>query len=138
MKTEMMTPFSNGTEAMCWMSENCERCSNAWFPKKGIWPEEKTLRQYVRDGKYCKMQYSLDVAHITGEIPVEHAKLIGTGDYGLKETCMMFTDDKDDGKPRKPRKPRDPSGPNQLCFPYELNAIQPHVHIKKEQLTIHQ
>jgi hypothetical protein len=104
METKMITPFSNGTEVMCWMDQNCDRCVKAFHVKNGNWPSERTLKEYVRIGKYCKLQYHLDIAHITSEIPVEIADQIGYNEWGgLKSQCMFFSDNEDDGFKYPPR-----------------------------------
>ncbi len=122
-ENKMMTPFSNGTEAMCWRDENCDRCTKAFHVKDGNWPTEKTLKQYVSIGKYCKLQYDLDMAFITSEIPITTADQIGRNELGgLKSPCMFFSDNDDDGFKYPPRKPIDPT-PNQLCLPIMLNEI---------------
>lgn len=113
------TPFSNGTEHMMWYDENCSRCVKSWHAKDGMWPSEKTLKEYVRLGKYCKLQYYLDLIVIKGAIPMDIAKQIGVGEqWGLKEQCMFFSDNEDDGF-KYPKKPRPDNTPdNQLVMPF--------------------
>ena len=118
------TPFSNGTEGMFWESRNCERCSKAWYPKDGNWPKESTIREYVRNGKYCKLQYWLHIGWIEGCIPTEIAQQIGVDESkgGLKD-CMLYSDNEDDGyKPPKRPKP-DNTPDNQLTMPFYLQEI---------------
>jgi hypothetical protein len=86
------------------MDQNCDRCVKAFHVKNGNWPSERTLKEYVRIGKYCKLQYHLDIAHITSEIPVEIADQIGYNEWGgLKSQCMFFSDNEDDGFKYPPR-----------------------------------
>lgn len=139
MSEKMMRPFSNGTESMIWYDNNCCTCKKAWHSKDGNYPKEETLKAYVRQGKYCKLQYDLDLGFVISEIPESTADQIGTTHKSetyctLKETCMMWSEkDEDDNRPR-PRKPRDPSGPNQLCLPIELIEIERNI-VKQIQLT---
>lgn len=121
---EPFRPFSNGTEAMIWESENCECCSKAWYPKDANWPKESTIRQYVRIGKYCKLQYWLHIGWIEGAIPKEIAKQIGLTEKGrLKSQCMFWSDKDDDGF-KYPKKPKpDPTADNQLTMPFILDEI---------------
>lgn len=134
----MLRPFSNGTEGMMWYDDNCCTCKKAWHSKDGNYPKEETLKAYVRQGKYCKLQYDLDLAFIISEIPESTADQIGT-EYKsdkcctLKQTCMMWSE-KGDGDERKPRKPRDPSGPNQLSLPIALIDIEENIAQPKPQL----
>lgn len=124
MESKMIVPFSNGTEAMMWLDHNCDRCVKAFHPdmKKG-WPSEKTLKEYVRIGKYCKLQYDLDIAHITSEIPIETAIQIGMEECGLKEQCMFYSDNENDGfnYPKQPKPDNTPN--NQLVMPFILDEI---------------
>jgi len=128
-KEPMVTPFSNGTEAMVWYSENCATCKRSWHPGERGFPHEVVLKRYVREGKYCKLQYDLDLGFITGEIPESTAKQIGEDEGGLKETCLLWSErDDNEGCQRKPRKPRDSSGPNQFVLPFveeEINQLTP-------------
>lgn len=132
-KTEIFRPFSNGTSAMIWYSENCETCKKAYFPKDGEYPPDKTMKQYCSTGRECKLKYALDFAFITGEIPMNVAEQIGIEDGGLKETCMFWSDNEDDGfkPPKRPKPDRTPD--NQLVMPFALDEIlQGH---KLKQLT---
>lgn len=121
---EPFTPFSNGTEAMIWESENCERCSKAWFPKDGNWPKESTIREYVRIGKYCKFQYWMHIGWIEGSIPKSIAEqMVSNIDALHFQDCIHFSDNEDDGyKPPKPPRP-DRTPPNQLVMPFYLQEI---------------
>jgi hypothetical protein len=121
-------PFSNGTEYMIWDDENCSRCVKAFRPKEGMWPSEKTLKQYVSIGKYCKLQYDLDMATITGTIPMATAQQIGLHEqgYGLKSQCMFFSDNEDDGF-KYPKRPRPDNTPdNQLVMPFYNEELESH------------
>lgn len=124
-KMEMIRPFSNGTEAMCWLDQNCDRCVKAYHPKDGNWPSEKTLKNYVSIGKYCKLQYDIDICHITSEIPLDTAKQIGLDEdgFGLKQQCMFFSDNEDDGF-KYPSQPRPDNSPNnQLVMPFMIEDV---------------
>lgn len=68
-------PFSNATEAMFWMENNCEKCKRP----------------------SCWSKHSLELGFITGDISIIQAKMIGgelSGkDYfNLADRCQMFTD----------------------------------------------
>jgi len=128
MKTAFKTivPFSSGTEARCWYSENCERCTKAFFPKQdGDWPSDKTMRQYCSTGKECKLKYAIDLGFITGEIPLNIALQIGykeeTKDF--PDSCMMFSDNEDDRwqPPKRPRPDKTPD--NQMVMPFLFDSI---------------
>ena len=124
-KQEQFIPFSNGTEYMIWDDNNCSRCTKAWRAKDGKWPSEKTLKQYVSMGKYCKLQYHLDLAVLEGTIPMDIAKQIGLhGEYSLKSQCMFFSDNEDDGF-KYPKRPRPDNTPdNQLVMPFNNEEIE--------------
>lgn len=128
------TPFSNGTEAMMWYGENCDRCVKAFhIGANGEWPQESTLKQYVRLGKYCKLQYWIDVGFIEGTIPDDIAAQIGKDtDYGLKQTCMFFSDNDNDGY-KPPKRPK-PEPPNQMVMPFILDEFG--INVKKEFLEL--
>lgn len=121
---KQMAPFSNGTEAMMWYDANCSRCTKAYFPAKdGDWPKDSTMKQYVSCGKECKLKYHIDWGFVTGEIPQEIAQQIGEDEYGLKQTCLLFSDNEDDGY-KPPKRPRpDNTPPNQLLMPFYLQEI---------------
>ncbi len=110
-----MTPFSNGTEAMIWYGNNCEVCTKAYFPKDGEYPSDKTMKRYCKIGKECKLKYAIDWSFVSGEIPDDVAAQIGTNKFGLKETCMMFSDD-EDNRYKPPHKPIDNIPDNQLML----------------------
>ena len=114
---EKFTPFSNGTSAMIWYSNNCETCKRAYFPKDGEYPSDRTMRQYCSIGKECKLKYAIDFSFITGEIYLDVAKQIGINEFGsLKESCMMWSDNEDDGfkYPKKPTPNKTPD--NQIML----------------------
>jgi len=111
-------PFSNGTQAMSWYGENCDKCVKAWHPdaEKGP-PSYETQKKYVTCGKYCKLQYWIDIAFIEGSIPKEIAEQIGIGQYGLTH-CRFFSDN-DDDRWQPPKRPRPDNTPdNQLVMPF--------------------
>lgn len=130
----MFTPFSNGTGAMIWYDNNCTRCKKAYFPKDGEYPSDKTMKEYCRIGKECKLKFAIDFAFITGEIPMDIAKQIGLGELGgLKETCMFFSDNDDDGfvPPKRPK----PENPDQLVMPFIMDEIANNS-VPKRELTL--
>jgi len=132
MKEEMISPFSNGSEFMLFYDEYCCRCVKAWFPKKdGDWPSEKTLRKYVSMGKYCKLQYEIDLATITSEIKKETADEFGLFSVSkIYAQCQKFSNNDDDRfKPPKQPKP-DKTDPGQIVMP--LNDLFPEPEIEKE------
>lgn len=110
-----MRPFSNGTEAMMWYSHNCEDCKRAFFPGQDAadnphdYPCDQTMLRYVRLGKECKLKYFIDLAFMSGEIPVPIAEEIG---YNAQTSrfpfdCKRFSDD-DEGYHRPPVEPKGP------------------------------
>jgi hypothetical protein len=122
---EPFTPFSNGTQAMIWQDNNCDRCVKAWHPdgEKG-YPKEKTIQSYVRCGKYCKLQYWIDIGWIEGSIPLEIAKQIGLDENELlRDQCMFYSDNEDDGY-KPPKRPKPDNTPDaQLTMPFYLEEI---------------
>jgi hypothetical protein len=132
---ETIVPFSSGTEAADWYSENCERCTKAFFPKEdGNWPSDSTMKKYCSTGKECKLKYYLDLGFITGEIPADIAVQIGYKNETMPDSCMMYSDNEDDRyqPPKQPRKPK-PTGPNQMVMPFIIQEIgQP---VKQLQLA---
>lgn len=117
----MISPFSNGSEAMDWVDNNCNRCVKAYRPKvEGDFPSFKTMQQYCSIGKECKLKFHIDMGFITGEIPVHIGEQIGFSDEhknSLKQTCLLYSDNDDDGYKPKPR-PK-PDGPlNQMVMPF--------------------
>lgn len=122
---EPFTPFSNGTEAMIWTDHNCDQCTKAWHPGKEGHPKESTMQHYVRIGKYCKLQYWLDIGWIEGSIPMEIAQQIGLKEDGrLKPQCMFFSDNDDDGY-KPPKQPKgDPTPENQLTMPFIFDELE--------------
>lgn len=124
-KTESISPFSNGTEAMCWLDQNCDNCVKAYVPKNpelGM-PDFDTTQRLVNLGRECRLKFAIDLGFITGEIPLEVASVIGyTEEKGFPEQCMMFSDNDDDGYKPNPRKPKD-EPPSQFCLPFAINEI---------------
>lgn len=124
MGTSTIIPFSTGTEAINWYANNCEACTKAYFPKEGKdYPSDATMRKYCTSGKECKLKYYLDLAFITSELPMKIAAQIGTTPYGLKENCMLFTDNTDDGYKASKRPTPDTTPDNQMVLPYAWDDI---------------
>jgi len=137
---EMMQPFSNGTEAMMWQEQNCERCVRAYWPKGEDWPKDTTMRHYISIGKECKLKYHIDLGFILGEIPVEIALQIGAkeNEYSrlkLPWNCIMFSDDEDDGyhPPKRPKRPPTPDIRQAHLFPLDTNFIELPIIQRKEK-----
>ena len=119
MSKEMCTPFSNGTEAMDWMDQNCDRCVKAYKPlKEGEWPSFKTMQTYCSIGKECKLKLHIDIGFITSEVPVDICKQIGMDEVGRLKNCMHFSDNEDDGFKPNPRPKPDNTPDNQMVMPF--------------------
>lgn len=119
MSKKMESPFSNGTEAMNWIDENCDRCVKAYRPKAdGEYPSFNTMKQYCSIGKECKFKFAIDIGFITGEVPSEIVDQIGRREHGfISHNCLHYSDNDDDGYKPKPR-PK-PDGPlNQMVMPF--------------------
>lgn len=125
-KPAMMAPFSNGTEAMMWADRNCDCCAKAYHPAvDGDWPKDSTMRQYCRDGRECPMKYAIDVAHVTGEIPLGMAQRVGYDPAigpRMPSKCKEWKDRGDGGNPSGPKQPR-PVPANQLSMGFEFSEI---------------
>lgn len=133
MSKEMYSPFSNGTGAMMWYEDNCDKCVKAYWPKEpGNWPSQETMKQYCSTGKECRFKFHMDISFVTGEIPLIIAKEIGhTDEKGFPAQCLHFSDKNDDGfKPPKRPKP-DNTGPNQMVMPFIIEESLK----QKEQLA---
>lgn len=63
------TPFSNSSEAMSWMSRNCDKC------------------KYYK----CHAKTVLELGFITGDITLNRANWIGLEENQLKSSCEKFT-----------------------------------------------
>jgi hypothetical protein len=136
---EKITPFSTGTGHAEWQDSNCDCCKKCYQPpvKNGdiTWPKDKTMRQYVRDGRECEMKYSLDMAWIDGTMPLEMALKVGydpDGNYPRwPQRCKEWVDRGNGGNPRGPRRPK-PIPDNQMVLGFEFSAIaQNHTPIKE-------
>lgn len=141
-KEPVVIPFSNGTEAMMWMDNNCDCCARAYHPRSdGEWPSDKTMRQYCRDGRECPMKYAIDIAHITGEMLLEVAEKVGYADDRMPVKCKEWKDRGGNGNPRgpatPPRKSRGkPIPENQMVLGFGFSEIaQNHTPIK-EKVTL--
>jgi hypothetical protein len=64
------SPFSNGNEALSWMSSNCNKC------------------KYYK----CYVKKILGKGFIDGKITINRAKWIGLEDNQLKLNCDKFTE----------------------------------------------
>ena len=120
--SETITPFSNGSEACDWYATNCEQCVKSWHPDWNKPPvKQKTIKSYIKSGKYCKLQYEIDMGFITGEIPAETYKQIWPKGRWYEhpegpastDSCFHWSgDDNDRWKPPKRPSPGPPA--NQL------------------------
>ena len=108
---------------MCWLDENCDRCVKSYKPLNGEMPDYNVTQKLVNLGRECKLKFALDYSMVTGELPTDIALQIGyTEQNGFPESCMLFSDDKNDGYKTPPRKPKDaPDG--QMCLPFAINDI---------------
>lgn len=128
-KDEKEVPFSNGTGAMMWYGENCENCKRAWFPKDGNWPKESTMRDYVGCGKYCILQYFIDIGFAFSEVPKTVIDVIGRDKNGfISPQCRMFSDD-DNDRYKAPKRPKnDPD--NQMVLPFIIEECKINLYAK--------
>ena len=113
MKTaiQQIEPFSSGTDAMCWLDRNCDRCVRAYKPKD--WnnpPDFAASKKLVNLGLECKMKLAIDFGFISGEVPIDIAQLVGWNEEdGWPSGCAMFSDDeKERPKRRGKSKPKPP------------------------------
>lgn len=64
----MTAPFSNGSEYMIWLEQNCFRCKlNSYIDEQG---------NYVT---LCDIEEALAVGSITGDVPEPIVKRMGKG-----------------------------------------------------------
>lgn len=66
--TRRIVPFSNGTEAMIWMEQNCDICKT----KSG-----------------CSARNNVEKGFITGDISINAAISIGWKDDDFPDKCQM-------------------------------------------------
>ena len=90
MKT--IVPFSNGTEAMMWLDNNCDSCVKSKFYNSGSEPTDYR----------CRLYYWISLGMVSGEIPLRVAEKIGYANGNLLH-CRHFTTE----KKRYERKPKD-------------------------------
>lgn len=69
-KRDLFIPFSNGTESMIWLSNNCDKCK--------------------RYGCYEKK--ALDLSHLTGHITFNVAVIIGFDSHARKDDGTRYGD----------------------------------------------
>ena len=84
-------PFSNGTEAMIWLDNNCDSCYKGRFYKRGSEPKDYR----------CRLYYWISLSMITGEMPMRIAKRIGIEDDCLALRCQKFLATKPKPKKKK-------------------------------------
>jgi len=123
MAKEMEAPFYCGTQAADWYCNNCDRCVKGHKPADGQYPKESTMRKYISIGKECKLKYAIDIGFITGEVEKKIVDQIGRNEHGhIAQTCMLFSDNEDDGYKPKPRPKPDKGGPNQMVMPFIIES----------------
>lgn len=76
--TKTIAPFSNGSSACSWRSANCERC-----------PQYESESTKEEDAG-CRLAFYMDIAFITGEIPLSVAQEIGLYDNRIVNQCSKF------------------------------------------------
>lgn len=100
---------------MVWEDENCARCIRSF---KGTLPPFNETQKLVNLKRECRLRFAIHIAagFGTGMIPHDIADIIGKNQngFGLKDTCMMFSDDENDGPPRPKRTP--PEDPMQFML----------------------
>ena len=79
MKT--VKPFSNGSEAMNWLGNNCDECWKSKFYNRGDKPADYR----------CRLNYWISLGMVSGEIPLYVAKRIGTDGESLNQKCKNFS-----------------------------------------------
>jgi hypothetical protein len=113
-----MVPFSNGSEAECWMSRNCERCKRAvccYDPDR--YEQEINTDGGVKiteQGLNCFGEYAVACGFMTGKVPVEISEWMGGTKDEFPEQCRFFSDDDKDRPDMQPP----PVPPNQLKIPF--------------------
>lgn len=122
---KMITPFSCGSEAFDWLSNNCEQCKKAYRPRTGepYLPDFDETKQLVEQGRECKLKFDIDFAFLSGKIPLETAQQIGYKDGSLNQSCMMMIDNNRFGFDGDDIKPIDDIPDNQLCLPFAMDEI---------------
>ena len=86
-----------------------------------MWPCDKTMRRYVRDGRECPMKYALDMAWMDGTMPLDMAERVGY-DGNFPARCKEWKERGNGGNPRSPRKPK-PVPDNQMVMPFIFEEI---------------
>lgn len=104
-----VTPFSNGTEAMCWEYNNCGSCKrNKKLPDSTCGLDIERANK----GLQCRWEIHIGYGWLDGSVAQYAAEKIGwTEEKGWLGKCILWIDKDQKGPPRKPR-PK-PVAPNQ-------------------------
>lgn len=91
-KDTPVVPFSNGTDAEYWMSNNCDKCI-----------KHENESSVEKDAK-CQLSFNLCLGFIVSNIPLWVAKDIGCEYNPLYQTCKLNSkcrkfDDGDESMP---------------------------------------
>jgi len=111
------TPFSNGTEAMCWSDENCDRCVKSYLTRHPNEADTFDLTEAEKAalvGTECAAKYAIDFGWISSVIPPEVSEWMGGTEKRLPRNCIHFSDDERDNPENQP----DPVDPRQLKIPF--------------------
>lgn len=116
-----IVPFSNGSEAMVWMNNNCDSC------KKALMCYNPEAYENMRDGGQsetleglnCFGEYAIACGYITGVMPEEISIWMGGTETRLPEQCRFFSDDDNDRPDRQPP----PIDPMQLKIPFLCTSL---------------
>lgn len=108
-----VTPFSNGSEAIDWMENNCNSCQRSWCCRhqQAEPPSWDVTEKLAKEGKECYGAFALGFGFVSGSIPPEVATWIGATIRGnfchMPDQCLHFTSSVE---------PPTPPDPNQLSL----------------------
>ena len=75
MENTKKMPFSSGSEFLSWQSINCDKC------------DQYESKSTERNEAKCKYAFDLEIAQISGEIPVSTLNYFGYAEYYRLANC---------------------------------------------------
>lgn len=87
------SPFSNGSEAMHWYENNCDKCKKSYSE----YPDPAETEELVEAGAYCSLQWTLEKAQWDDfddsclDGPNGIGRLLGNPSYPAWR-CQQFVD----------------------------------------------
>lgn len=116
--TPRVRPFSNGTDGMVWMDNNCHECACSTYDDINL--DNGEMIERVNQGRHCEAEIHMAYSQVDGAVWIEIAKWVGwTENSGWPRNCQGYRNQYPPGHPLGMQPPGSPIADNQLVLPFQ-------------------